>query len=303
MAHTYSSARAFRVALETRILRQAREQGGDHRRLRTQVAFERFLARLFADQDSFWLVKGGAALEMRLGGRARATRDLDLALPSPIRIAPADDEQIERVVDALQQAVNRTLEDWFVFRLGGPLRELTTPPYGGARLLVTTLLDQRIFVKFHLDLGLGDAVIFPPEWLTGSDLLAFAGLDPIKVAVLPVAQQFAEKVHAWTLPRDRQENSRVKDLVDLILLIEVVGLPQPEQVLRAVRATFARRRTHEIPSALPGPRAIWRAPYAELAQACQLQQVAMEEAVATLSAYWQEVVQALPPENDEAEEA
>jgi hypothetical protein len=284
-------------------MRQASEQGSDHRRLRIQVSFERFLARLFTDQNVSWLLKGGAALEIRLGGRARATRDLDLALPSPVQIAPADDEQVARVVDALQQTANQDMGDWFVFRLGGPLHELTTPPYGGARLLVTTLLDQRVFAKFHLDLGLGDAVIFPPEWLAGSDLLAFAGIEPIKVAVLPAVQQFAEKIHAWTLPRDRQENSRVKDLVDLIILITLVGLPQPDQVLRAVQATFARRTTHVIPRELPAPRALWRAPYTVMAQACQLQLTTMEEAVAALAAYWQQVIQTLPPENGDAAEA
>ena len=39
------------------------------------------------------------------------------------------------------------------------------------------------------------------------------------LAVSP-EEQFAEKLHAYTLPRVGRENTRVKDLVDLVLLIE-----------------------------------------------------------------------------------
>ena len=49
------------------------------------IAFERFLARLFAGDDPPWMLKGGDPLEMRLG-TLRApfpTRDVDLARPLP----------------------------------------------------------------------------------------------------------------------------------------------------------------------------------------------------------------------------
>ena len=39
------------------------------------------------------------------------------------------------------------------FRLSEPLKDLTTPPYGGAKVLVTTVLASRTFCKFHLDVG------------------------------------------------------------------------------------------------------------------------------------------------------
>src|SRR5215831_395422 len=160
MTHTYATAQAFRAALEDRINRLARERGVDHRRLRNQVTFEQFLARLFFEQTHpAWLLKGGFAFELRLGGKARATLDLDIAIPSPAQIAPPDAHQVAEIVERLQQVVNRDLGDWFVFRLSEPLKDLTAPPYGGARVLVTTLLAQRIFCKFHLDIGLGDVVV------------------------------------------------------------------------------------------------------------------------------------------------
>jgi hypothetical protein len=42
------TAGAFRTALETRLQTRAREEGTDLQRLRRQVAFDRFLARLFS---------------------------------------------------------------------------------------------------------------------------------------------------------------------------------------------------------------------------------------------------------------
>ena len=46
-------------------------------------------------------------------------------------------------------------------------------------------------------------------------------------------QQFAEKIHAYTLPRNAA-NSRVKDLVDLALLIGSGGLDK-QRIMEALR--------------------------------------------------------------------
>ncbi len=131
-------------------------------------------------------------------------------------------------------------------------------------------------------------LVSTPEWITGSDLLAFAGIPPARIALLPPAQQFAEKLHTLTLPRSRGDNTRTKDLVDLTLLLEL-GLPEAPVVLRAVQATFARRQTHPLPVVLPPPPASWRVPYQHLAQACSLRWTTLEEGQAAVEAYWQQL--------------
>jgi hypothetical protein len=45
---SYKTAGAFRAALEARLQARARETGVDLQRLRRQVAFDRFLARMFS---------------------------------------------------------------------------------------------------------------------------------------------------------------------------------------------------------------------------------------------------------------
>ena len=79
----YASARAFRSALNDRLREQA-GAGEDLARLQRQLAYERFLTRLFRLVGEAWVLKGGYALELRLGGRARATKDLDFNAPGGI---------------------------------------------------------------------------------------------------------------------------------------------------------------------------------------------------------------------------
>jgi Nucleotidyl transferase AbiEii toxin, Type IV TA system len=76
-------------------------------RLRKRVAFERFLARLAASEPSGWVLKGAFALELRLGLRARATKDIDLGR--------ADDE--EAATEHLNAATRIDLGDFFDFEV------------------------------------------------------------------------------------------------------------------------------------------------------------------------------------------
>lgn len=59
-AKSYKTAGAFRTALETRLQVRAREEATDLQRLRRQVAFDRFLARMFSKGSKAtypWLLK------------------------------------------------------------------------------------------------------------------------------------------------------------------------------------------------------------------------------------------------------
>jgi hypothetical protein len=75
---TARDARTFRASLDARLMNRSRETGYDVNRLRRHVVFHRILARLAVREG--WVLKGGFALEVRLAPRARATKDLDLAL-------------------------------------------------------------------------------------------------------------------------------------------------------------------------------------------------------------------------------
>lgn len=74
----YKSAAAFRMALEQRLKTEAKRTGLSVARLRKRVAFELFLRRLVKAAPDRWVLKGALALDFRLGGASRPTKDIDL---------------------------------------------------------------------------------------------------------------------------------------------------------------------------------------------------------------------------------
>ena len=79
-------------------------------------------------------------------------------------------------------------------------------------------------------------VIRPLETIVCRDWLRFAGIESSRVLMIAREQQFAEKIHAYTLPRNAA-NSRVKDLVDLALLIGSGGLDK-QRIMEVLRLTL-----------------------------------------------------------------
>lgn len=98
------------------------------------------------------------------------------------------------------------------------------------------------------------------------DLLAFAELEPVTVLAVPLETQVAEKLHAYTRTyRAGRTSTRVKDLVDMVLIAESFAL-DASSLGHGIDATFADRGTHPVPGALPLPPAEWRTPFAALAR-------------------------------------
>ena len=62
----YATGSTFRQALEEWIRDIHAEQNTPIVRLRKQIAFERFIARLIRHQPEQWVLKGGLALQLRL---------------------------------------------------------------------------------------------------------------------------------------------------------------------------------------------------------------------------------------------
>lgn len=262
---TYASAGAFRRALEDRLQTASRTEGIDLNRLRRQVSFDRLLARLFQIEPSPWALKGGYALEILLK-RARATIDIDLTMQRRSTAEADVDDSNQPVHEMLQNAVSVSLGDWYEYTIGQAVVDLDAAPYGGARFPVEARMDARIFARFHLDVGIGDVVMQPLEVVECRDWLGFAGIGPPRVGTIPREQQIAEKLHAYTLPRSTS-NSRVKDLVDLALLIGAAR-PSTQRVVEALHLTFERRKTHTLPSTLSPPPEDWQGRFGALATEC-----------------------------------
>jgi hypothetical protein len=160
------------------------------------------------------------------------------------------------------EVVRQPPGDPFTFELGTTANEMQGAPGGAIRVPVTARLAGTIFAQFHRDLSSGDAVVGEPDLMVGSDLLAFAGIEPVSFPAYPVTQHLAEKFHAYTLPRSH-DNTRVKDLVDLVALAAIESV-DADRLTSSLRATFGARATHEPPDALPRPPARWTNAFAAL---------------------------------------
>ena len=263
---TYATPTAFRRALEDRLKQKSKTEGLDLQRLMREVSFDRLLARLFARKDAAWILKGGYALELRMKD-ARATKDIDLALRHSL--GTQEDLPLKTaILKALADSAARDLGDFFSFSIGEAMLDLDAAPYGGARFPVEALLDDRTFVRFHLDVGTGDVVLAPFDMTHAHDWLEFAGIPGAEFPTISREQHFAEKIHSYTLPRETP-NSRARDLIDMLLLIGS-GKMDCAKVRLALDATFKRRKTHPLPADLSRPPAAWKAPFGALAGMCGL---------------------------------
>ena len=158
-----------------------------------------------------WYLKGGYAIELRIE-TARTTKDIDLSIAAREAITP---DSLHRMVD---DAASLDLPDGFVFQIGESILDLDAVPQGGSRFPVQARMAGRPFVGFHLDIGIGDELIEPTDRIEGEGWFDFAGLPRPAFRMISREQQFAEKLHAYTRPRLDRDNSRVKDLVDLLLM-------------------------------------------------------------------------------------
>lgn len=264
--NVYKTPSAFRKAIEERLRQKAMLEGIDIGRVRRQLAFDRLLARLFHSGDMPWALKGGYALELQFKA-ARSTVDIDLTLFRAV-VLPEGIDVNQAIRELLQQSANIPMADWLDFLIGvaqvdtrGAIRRRALSHRGTH--------GQSHFARFHLDVGIGDVAIQPLTSIATHDWLSFAGISASHVQAIAKEQQFAEKVHAYTLPRTTP-NSRVKDLVDMALLVYNQELDEEQSVL-ALKLTFARRKTHPLPTTLNAPPDSWHRPFESLATECGIQ--------------------------------
>lgn len=281
---SYKSATDFRRALEHRLQNEGEKSGQNLQRLRRKVAFNRFLARIFADSASPWILKGGYAMELRLA-HARATKDIDLALKGKPQVSGA--KQAGYLQDLLSNALRKDLGDFFSFIVGSVQMELDGPLYGGARYPIEALMDNRLFVSFHVDVAVGDHIPADLETAHEQDFVSFAGIKPATFPMIPREVQFAEKLHAYTMPRS-VPNSRVRDLVDMVLLIRE-GKVSPTKAQAALKSVFVRRKSHNVPAVLEPAPDRWGKSFAEMAEECGLK-IDLSEGFEILSRFYSKVV-------------
>ena len=209
----YKTAVDLRRAIEARLKSDAETKGTDYGRLRRIVVFDRIAARLSAS-DQGWVLKGGTALEFRLGLRARATKDLDLVL----RSAPSDGTTLREVLIETLAARCRSRS----LRLH--CRSADRPGYRRGRQSRVAVLSGRRARRQDVR-SRTRRCRAPPRRTRGHRAASHCrerssspefdpapSKPPIAASISP---RSCTRSHATTAP----PNTRVKDLLDLLLLI------------------------------------------------------------------------------------
>lgn len=258
-------------------MNRSRETGHDVNRLRRHVVFHRILARLAPAER--WVLKGGFALEARLAPRARATKDLDLALLDEFA------DLHEELIDAL---ADDPAGDGFSFEIRKSGEIAPDDPGNDAwRFTVRARLAGKEFASVLVDAvgnkremaGAVEPVVVRPP-------VEGAGLDPVTIATVDVAQHAAEKFHAIVRRyADDRPSTRVKDLVDLVLMVET-GLLPDDRLGERLRAVFDVRDGTGLPRVLPDPPSAWRSEFPALATEVGLHVTDLAEATGVVRALW-----------------
>jgi hypothetical protein len=203
-----------------------------------RFVYDRFLARVFADPSSPWVLKGGTAVLARVND-ARHSKDVDL-----LRSLGDIDDALE----ALRAAVAVDLDDYFRFVVG------TVRPVGGAgqqpdvagyRVQVDAYCGPRRCEAFGVDLVTGSLMTTEPEVVRSSLPLELPGLQAPTVRAYPVVDHIADKLAATeAVYAGGARSSRPRDLVDLV----VFARTQPVDGQKLHNAIVAERLHRRLPT-------------------------------------------------------
>lgn len=250
--------------------------------MRHRLAFQRILARLSTVPG--WVLTGGFSLEARLGLDARATKDLDL------RRRQANNSSWSDMQEALEDVLDQDIGDGFTFQVGRPRRlGLADTEQATWRVQVRVAYYGSPFADVQVDIAetaapdSGDTTTLEIE-------PALIG-NPFTIATIDLNRHAAEKFHACLriYAHDRP-SSRVKDLVDLVLLIEGDWL-KADLLRAALTRVFAERNGSEPPPEMPSqPPADWAVTYPALATEVSIANDTLEQGWALASAYYQNAI-------------
>jgi hypothetical protein len=227
------------ASVRARLLNVAKATGTDFNLVLVRFALERLLFRLStsAHADRF-VLKGALLFTLWYDLPHRATRDADL-----LGFGPSDTGSMASVFTDIASVA---ADDGIVFDSAsirvGVIRK--DAGYGGVRVTLNAKLANARCVA-QVDVGFGDAVTPGPTDAVYPVLLD--DLPAPRLRTYPVYTVVAEKLHAIGVLG--MVNSRLKDYLDLVVIMEREALDEPTLGL-AIAATFQRRGT-ALPNALP----------------------------------------------------
>lgn len=224
--------RDIAASIRGRLLARSRQTGEDFQFLLQRYASERFLYRLGeSPHRGHYVLKGAMLFALWGGSLYRATRDLDFT--------GYGSSEVAAVIAAVGEICALSVaDDGLAFDAATitaePIRESTE--YDGLRVRLTATM-ARARIRMQIDIGFGNAIEPPASEANYPTLL---DMPAPRIRTYPHEAVVAEKFHAMTVLGEL--NSRYKDFYDIYALASQFDF-EGEYLVRAIAATFARRRT------------------------------------------------------------
>jgi len=243
---------AFRRALTDKLKALAETSRWNLAQLQRQMAYDRFLERLYLVDDG-WVVKGATALLAREIG-VRATIDVDIYRAVERQVAEAD----------ISRAADLDIGDWFRFDMG-PARAHSDGA-AGVRFPMTAYVGATEWAQFHIDLvGSILHMTGEPEEMPALARVVMPDVAQHGYRVYPLVDHVADKVAAMIERHGDRPSTRFKDLVDLVAIITAASIDADLQ--RTAMQSEAARRGINLPDHFDVPdRSLWETGYESEAQ-------------------------------------
>lgn len=236
--NAYATPRALEMALKA----AAKASPLDTNRAIANFYFHRLLCRIFHEQDSAFVLKGGLGLLARTTD-ARYTRDIDLATREP---------DAQAAIEELERRAAADLNDFVSFRLAYYTSIRVEDAYrAGYRIVFDAFLGTKHLQSISVDLVADPIDVGTPDIITPADRIDVAGVPVCDYPIYPSEKALADKVCGIMELHNGHASSRVKDLVDIVIYARNVFLESDKLALALERETGSRKLVLEGGFRLP----------------------------------------------------
>lgn len=179
--------------------------------------FHRLLCRIFSNEGSPFLLKGGQSMLARTVD-ARATRDIDLL---------SERGDLDSALADLRRLAAVDLGDFvsFEFVKAEPIK--TNDEYrSGLNVVFAPLIGVKRMQDVSIDLVVDEVPQGEAEVLAPADRIDVADIPTFNYRIYPAASSLADKLCAMLEEHDGRPSSRTKDLVDVVvyaLMVDIDG--------------------------------------------------------------------------------
>jgi hypothetical protein len=220
-------------------------------------------------------VKGGVSMELRLGLRARTTKDFDAVFRGAF----------EDWLAALDDALAADIEEFsFSREEPGAIRDTKS-----FRVNIIIDFKGRRWGKVQFEVAPVEVgSVLDVDQVDPFDIGQFGLRAPGQISVVGLPYLIAQKLHACTEIFEGEENARVHDLMDLLLARGLLAPEDLRRVREACTAIFDNRQKQAWPPQLTIYRS-WAETYARLAAEEGFPVGDVEEAAALVSEFIAEI--------------